>query len=513
LAFTLGFISPPPLVVVVIFDQFRYDYITRLYPYFRRDGFRRLIERGAFFTQCHHVHIPTYTAPGHATISTGTVPRFHGIVGNVWYDTRTSERVYAVSDPAAEAVGGKYRWGESPKNLLANTVGDELKLKTGFRGKVISLSLKDRAAILMGGHLADMAVWFSTEDGHFITSSYYTADAPAWLKDFNSKRLPGRYFGRTWRPYGPPEAYASAGSGSFSHHLGTRSEVPDRRFFRELKATPFGNDLLLELLKAAVVGESLGRDDIPDLLLVSFSANDYVGHKYGPHSAEVVDMVLRSDSIVAEMLRFLDRRVGRGRYVLVLTSDHGVAPVPETLSSRGMLAGRLSYDTVRARINSILTAKFGEGDWVLSVSLPWVYLNDTLLSKHGSLREIRRLLKDSLMEVEGVLRVFTREDMEEGRFPPEDMVARLAYNGFNPERSGDLIIIPKAFYVMGNYAATNHGTPYTYDTHVPLIFYGRGIRRGTHSAPCATTSIAPTVSAILWSESPAYSASPILEVK
>ncbi len=504
--------SAPKLFVVVVFDQFRYDYITRFYPYFGEGGFRRVIENGTSFTNCHHTHVPTFTAPGHATISTGTTPRYHGIVANMWYDPHTLKRVYAVSDPTVKAVGGRYRYGESPRNLLTNTVGDELRLKTNFRGKVVSLSLKDRAAILMGGKLANIAVWFSTEDGHFVTSTYYTDRAPRWLEGFNAKRPADRYFHKKWKRIGPKEAYSLAMEGDFPHVLGKDSKRPDSKYYRELKATPFGNDLLLELVKAAVKGEGLGKDTVPDLLFVSFSSNDYAGHIYGPYSEEVADMVLRSDRVLAELLNFLDREVGKGNYVLTLTSDHGVAPVPERV--KRLNAKRIPSDTLKRVIEEALTRRYGKGKWVLYASFPWIYLNDTLLAKRGSLSEARKVAKEALMGVDGVMRVFTREELLKGGFPEWDRTAVFLYNGFNPERSGDLAVIPKSFTLIGShYVGTNHGTPYTYDTHVPLVFYGAGISHREVSDFCSTTSIAPTVAHILRMEFPASSVGGVLRVR
>ena len=513
LGFLLATSSSPGLVVVVVFEQFRYDYITRFYPFFGRGGFKRLIQGGTSFTNCHHTHVPTFTAPGHATISTGTTPRHHGIVANLWYDPKTLKRVYAVSDPSVKAVGGKYRYGESPRNLLTNTVGDELRMRTGFKGKVISLSLKDRAAILMGGHLANLALWFSDEDGNFVTSTYYTKEVPPWLKEFNSKRFADKYFHRKWEKIGPKAAYSTSLKGSFPHVIGEKSEKPDRKYYRDLKASPFGNDLLLRLAKAAIRGEGLGKDTVPDILFVSFSSNDYVGHIYGPYSEEVADITLRSDRIVANLLKFLDKEVGKGNYVLVLTSDHGVAPVPGRIE--GLPSERVSTDTLRRIIKGVLTRRYGKGDWVLHVSFPWIYLNDTLLARKGNPAEARRIVKDALLKVKGIMRVFTREELERGGFPDWDRTAILVYNGFNPQRSGDLAVIPRAFYLIGSYyTGTNHGTPYTYDTHVPLVFYGAGIPRGKEvSHFCSTTSIAPTISSMLRIEQPASGVGEVLPTR
>ncbi|NPB03372.1 MAG: alkaline phosphatase family protein [Thermotogae bacterium] len=510
----LTLIGGPKLVVVVVFDQFRYDYITRFLPFVGEGGFKRMIGRGVFFRNCHHTHVPTFTAPGHATISTGTTPRYHGIVANMWYDRRTGERVYAVSDPSVRTVGGRYRYSSSPKNLLVNTVGDELRLKTGFKGKVISLSLKDRAAILMGGYLANLSIWFSDEDGNFVTSSYYIDSLPSWLKEFNGRKLADSYFHKVWKKIGPKAAYSFTLSGNFPHVSGKNLMRPGRKFYRELKATPFGNELLLELVKAAIKGEELGKDEVPDILFVSFSANDYAGHIYGPYSQEVVDLILRSDRIMAELLRFLDKEIGK-EYLVVLTSDHGVAPVPEKISEHGLRAGRIAADSLKTLLQDILSEHFGEGEWVFSVSFPWIYLNDTLLTRRGLLKEARRLAKESLEKVDGIMRVFTADELEYSGFSPWDRSALYVFNGYNPQRSGDLAVIPRAFYLLGrHYSGTNHGTPYTYDTHVPLIFYGFNVAEGVEVEDfCSTTSIAPTIAHILWSEEPAASLGDVLPLR
>jgi predicted AlkP superfamily pyrophosphatase or phosphodiesterase len=483
----------PKLVVVLTVDQFRYDYLERFGDGYR-GGIARLLKEGAVFTNAHFEHAPTATAVGHSVIFTGAFPSSSGIVGNEWYDRASKRQVTSVSDDSVTLLGAPGTSAASPRRLLAPTVGDVLK-RTG-KSRVISISLKDRSAILPGGRASDAAYWYDTKTGNVVSSSYYMKELPAWVVEFNTRRLVDQYAGRDWTPLGngPPLVRLPPGG-------------PE--YFNRLTASPFGNELLVELAQAAVRAEKLGRGPATDLLSVSFSSNDYVGHRWGPDSPHVRDVSLRTDLLLGAFLQFLDSEVGRENLLLVFTSDHGVAPIPEELpAGKG---GRISEKTLFEAIEKRLGGRFGEGPWVVGRAGPAPYLDhERAAQRKVPLAALRREAAEALRQVRGVARVYTAEELASGR--GGDEIDRRVRNGYHAERSPDLFPVAERLWVFGSERAS-HGSPYDYDAHVPVIFLGPGIRAGRYDRRIALNDVAPTLAALLGLRAPEASAGkPLREV-
>ncbi|MDP9082768.1 MAG: alkaline phosphatase family protein, partial [Pseudomonadota bacterium] len=343
------------LVVAIIVDQFRYDYLTRFDTSYQ-DGLRKLHDSGAFFTDAHQAHFPTVTAAGHAAFLSGSIPAIDGIIGNEWFDRETGKMVTSVSDDATKLVGGNGGAGASPKRLIASTLGDEIKAAGPSDSTVIGISLKDRAAILPSGHAANAAYWFEHESGQFITSTYYMKDLPPWVQAFNKSDSVNRYVSAKWMP-----AEGAAGAVPFR----TLPALLGKPYYEAMIATPYGNEMLEAFAEKALKEEHLGRHSGLDVLTVSFSSNDLLGHQVGPDAPEVRDMCIRTDRVLGQLLRAVETEAGAGNYVVVFSSDHGVSPKPEELLKRGVPAGRFSGAEVSHTIEAALSEKYGPGKWIV----------------------------------------------------------------------------------------------------------------------------------------------------
>ena len=498
-AFAAAPAKKPKLVLAVVVDQFRYDYLTR----FRDDykaGFARALEHGAVFTDAHHIHFPTVTAVGHSTFLSGATPSISGIVGNEWYDRESGKSITSVSDPSVKLLGGAPgRMGSSPHRLLVSTLGDEMKMD-GKAGKTIGISINDRSAILPVGHTADGAYWFDGATGNWVSSTYYFPELPGWVKDVNQSRPADKYLGAEWR-----SIRAEEGAGpSFT----TLSKTPDASFYNSLEATPYGNELIESMAERAIAAEQLGHHAGIDLLSVSFSSNDYVGHALGPDSPEVHDISIRTDRILGKLFDYLDAQIGADNYIFVMTADHGVSPTPEANHARKMPGGRMAGSSLFGGLQTALAEKYGEGKWVVGSSGPVPYLNtDLIREKKIDEIELGRFAADKLRAIPHVFRVYTREQLLTGQVL-EDYVSRAVRNGFYRQRSGDLFVIPEAYWFFDEHTdskGTSHGTPFNYDTHVPIIFMGPGIKAGRYHQTVAVNDIAPTLSALLDVEEPSGS--------
>lgn len=423
----------PKLVVLVVVDQFRYDYFSDFKKYFLKDGFYELERKGYVYTDCHQMHIPTYTAVGHATISTGVEPRIHGIISNYWYDRKRGKFVSSVDDST---------FGKSPKNLLFPTIGDHLKLKSQ-KSKVISISLKDRSAILMGGYLADLVLWMG-KDFKFTTSDYYKK--PSWLGRYN-KTL--------------------------------SIKTTEDKIFR-------GNYALFELFKEVVLREKLGKDESTDMIFISFSSLDLAGHRFGPSSDEIKRLVLQVDTIISYMIKFLNKNIGKGNYILVFTSDHGVAPIPDKMG------GRINTKALKEELNKKLKGEFNVYPLILGISSPWVFIDHSKAG--GDIKRVRERVKEILMDKDFVLRAYTSDEIK--TLQPRDFIDSLIINGFYEGAGIDVVYVPKPYWIFSSYeSGTNHGSPYFYDTHVPLIFYG--LETGKDNEKCSITIISRKLREIL----------------
>lgn len=493
----LGAVVQPKLVLVIVVDQFRYDYLTR----FRTEytgAFDRLLRHGAVFTNAHLEHFPTVTAVGHATVLTGATPSLSGIVANEWYDRDSGRRVTSVTDTEAKLLGAASGEGASPRRLLVSTVADELKMAGRERTRVVGISLKDRAAILPVGRTADAAYWFDERSGNFVSSTYYFGDLPAWVKDFNSSGTVQRYAGAEWR--------ALAGGGLLA-------KLPDAAgpgLYGAVDRSPFGNELLLAFAERVIEAEQLGLRGATDVLSVSLSSNDRVGHDAGPDSPEVRDISLRTDRALDGFFRFLDKRLGLANVLVVLTSDHGVAPLPETQAARKMPGGRIPEKSLRAAVEQALASRYGAGNWVLAFLYGSVYLNTELIREKGlSPEEVQNTAAEALRRAPQVARVYTRAQLEAGR-PALDLVDRRVANGFHARRSGDVIAVLEPYWLLSQ-KGTTHGSPYSYDSHVPLIFMGPGTRPGYYHRMVAINDIAATLATLLEVETPSGAVGRVLD--
>ena len=488
--------APPRLVVVISVDQFRADYLLRFRAGYS-EGLDRLLKQGAVFTNAYLEHFPTVTAIGHAAMLTGAPPALSGIVGNSWYDRETGRAVSSVSDPSVPLLGAPGPIGSSPHNLLASTAGDQLKMMSPG-SKVIGISMKDRAAILTAGRMADAAYWYDARTGNFVSSSHYFDKLPRWAEKFNLGPAAERYAGRSWAPV--------SGSGEPFTELPGEAAAP---YYDELRYTPFGNDLLEAFAETAVRAENLGRRDATDILIVSFSSNDHAGHRWGPDSPQVRDLSVRTDRVLGTFLELLDSSVGLEDVLIVFTADHGVAPVPEVQRKRGMPSGRLIEKEIFARLDARLDREYGAGDWIIGASGPSPYFDHALIAERDlDLAEVRRVAAGELRNIPRVLRVYTYDGLAAGR-TPVDHIDRRVINGFHPERGADLYFVLEPYWMFGR-DGTTHGSPHHYDSHVPLILMGAGIRTGRYRNNIAAFDIAPTLTAILGVDVPSGSTGRVL---
>jgi hypothetical protein len=490
------------LIVLIAVDQFRYDYLTRFREHYQ-DGLKRLLTEGAVFTDANLEHYPTVTAIGHATMLSGATPSVSGIIGNDWFDRASGKSVSSVSDPGVRLLGAEGT-GSSPHRLLVSTLGDELKSAAqAERGsprapRVIGLSLKDRSAILPAGRAADAAYWWDTKSGHFVTSSYYRPEAPAWVTAFNARKLATSWAGKPWTLITAPATV-----------LKQLPEAGDSALNAAVYSSPFGNELLLEFATEAVTREQLGQRGVTDLLSVSFSSNDAVGHTFGPDSPQVRDMAIRTDRVLGTLLARIDRLVGLRHTLVALTADHGVAPLPETLQARSMPGGRIASKDIFDPIQQSLALTFGEGKWVLGTSGSSPYLNDALMAQlKADPAQVRRTAAQVAAGLPHVARVYTRDQLLAGAIQ-DDRVGRRILRGFNAARSGDLEILLEPYWVRQS-TGTTHGTPYNYDAHIPLILMGAAITPGEFTAPVALNDLAPTLATIARVEIPSGSSGRVL---
>ncbi len=484
----------PKLVVVVVIDQFREDYLTRFRSEYK-GGFDRLLKSGAVFTNAYVQHFPPVTASVHATILSGAAPALTGIVGDDWYDRESGRIVSSAFDPAVKTLGGSGA-GASPRNLLTSAVGDELKMAGKGASRVIGISLKDYAAVLLAGRMADGAYWFDRSNGNFASSTFYFPELPSWVSGFNAQRSVDRWAGGAW----------TAANGKLLKQLPAK---PGADYFLSVAASPFGDELLLSFAERAIEAEQLGSRDAVDLLSISLSATDWVGHTFGPDSPEIHDTNLRTDRSLGQFFRYLDKRFSPGSVLVVLTADHGVAPIPEDQAKRRMPGGRMSQGDLMMAADTALKARFGAGKWVLYSDYGTFWLNSELIQQRN-LKEadVEECVAEALAGVPHVYRVYTRTQLLHGEIG-QDPVSRRVASSFFPGRSGDVIATLEPYWIYGA-TGTTHGSAYNYDTHVPLIFMGSGIKPGLYDDGVGTDDIAPTLATLLEIETPSGSIGRVL---
>ncbi len=493
----------PRLVVGIVVDQMRMDYIYRFQDRFGNDGFRRLMSEGYTFDNAHYNYVPTSTGPGHTSVYTGTTPANHGVIGNSWYDKENDAWVYCAGDQNYNTVGADDDDGKmSPHRMLTTTFTDQLRLASP-ESKVIGISIKDRGAIFPAGHLGK-AYWYDGSTGDFITSDYYHQELPKWVERFNNRKLPVKYMRQTWKTLEPLSTYEASGPDESPYEIGLLGKTTfpydlsksESNSFGLVPSTPFGNDLLTELALTAINEEELGQDDERiDVLAISFSSTDYIGHNFGPRSVEVEDTYLRLDLNIATLLKELDEKVGKGNYTVFLTADHGVADVPKYLMDQSVPAGYLREDPgVKEYLSEIL----GDGEWVKNISSGQIFLNHELFETTGkSISETREKIAAFLLEKEGIGYAYTANDLITSSFDEKGIKGQFV-RGFNLKRSGDVLFGLEAGWLASSRdQGSSHGSPFNYDTHVPVIFFGKNIRQGRSANYRTVTDIAPTISAIL----------------
>jgi predicted AlkP superfamily pyrophosphatase or phosphodiesterase len=514
-------LSPRPrLVLAVAVDQMRFDYLTRFKPLFE-GGFRTLWERGAIFSNAHYGYANTETGPGHAVLLTGRNPRHSGIIANSWWDGLSRSWINVVDDPVQSPVGGTGR-GASPANLIGFTVGDVLK-KASPASRVVGVSVKDRSAVLLAGRRGDAAYWYESGHGGFITSTYYMSSAPPWLVAWNRHPYPDRYAGQPWTRLLPDEAVYRQYAGedaiqgewdnkdtTFPHAI--RGAPPSAGFYDDFRRTPFADEMTLAAALEAMAAHDLGTDEATDILAVSFSATDNIGHTYGSGSQEAMDQLLRLDQTLGRLFAEVDRRVGPGRTLFVLSADHGSLPLVETLRARGLDARRVDPKVLEKAIRDALLARFGPGDeLVAAFDTPHVYLDLGRIRARGLKQgDVEAVIGKALLATGLVKTVYTQEMLlaEPTSMDPDFVLFR---NSFYQPRSPHVMALQKENVYLSSYAGgTGHGTAHEYDRHVPVVFMGAGVTAGTYDAPCGPQDIAPTLGALLGLDYPLQDADRLL---
>ena len=526
-----GALARPKLVVGIVVDQMRYDYLYRYWSKFGTGGFRRLLGEGFSFESCHYNYVPTYTGPGHASIYTGATPSVNGIVGNNWFERETGRATYVTEDKTVQGVGSSGAAGQqSPRHMLTTTITDELRLATNFQSKVIGVCIKDRGSILPAGHAATAAYWYDGGNGSFISSTFYQKTLPDWVVKFNQRGLATKYLSRTWNTLRPIAEYTESSPDNvaweaafkgeaapvFPHNLPAISGVPAAIVDKDnlpgpasqtaadgkaasatpkagatpanaatpnlglLPSTPFGNSITTDMALEAIRAEQLGQRGRTDFLALSYSSPDYVGHQFGPNSIEVEDTYLRLDQELARLFEALDRTVGRGQALVFLTADHGAAHSPDFLRAHRLPAGAVGASIMRDTLQNRLVRRHGAGNWVLSYENQQVYLNRTLASeKKIKLADLAEEVVQVMVQLPGVSRALTAEDIQKSHW--ESGTLMFLENGYYPKRCGDvLVVLEPGWYEAYSFPAkgTTHGESWAYDTHVPLLFWGWHVKHG-----------------------------------
>ncbi|MCU7549124.1 alkaline phosphatase family protein [Chitinophagaceae bacterium LB-8] len=510
----------PKLVVGIVVDQMRWDYLYRYADrYSSSGGFKRLLQNGFSCENTLIPYSPTVTGCGHASIYTGSVPAINGITGNFWFDKNLNRTVYCAEDKSVKTVGSNTEAGlMSPVNMFTTSVCDELRLATNFRSKVIGIALKDRGSILPAGHSANGAYWYDSKTGDWITSTYYMQELPKWVTDFNAKKLVDKYYQQDWNTMYPVGTYlqSSKDENTFENNLFGSTSFPHTlkqyigKNYGILPATPYGNALTIEFAKAALNAEKLGADEVTDFLAISFSSPDYVGHSFGPNSIEQEDVYLRLDKQLGDFLDFLDTKVGKNEYLVFLSADHGVAHVPQFLKENKIPSG-LFYSKVIDSLNNSLEKQFGQPKLISTVQNLQLYLNQELLDSAGiNAKEVKNWIIRNITKHPGIARAFDLNELSQTTL--NSKIKDMITNGYYPNRCGDIQLILQAQWIEAySTTGTTHGLWNPYDAHIPLLWYGWGIKQGKTNRETYMSDIAPTISALLKIQMPSGTVGKVIE--
>jgi predicted AlkP superfamily pyrophosphatase or phosphodiesterase len=496
--------SRPKIVIGLVVDQMRWDYLIRFRDRYGSGGFRRLMSQGF---SCNNVMIdysPSVTACGHTAVYTGSVPAITGIIGNDWYDRYHHKKVYCVEDSTGLM---------SPANLLTTTIGDEMNMADNFAGKVVGIALKDRAAILPAGHTAKAAFWYDDKTGHFISSDYYMHELPGWARQFNSDANMNKYHSHDWETLFPLASYSRSTPDDEAYEtVAPGEQKPIFPHKNAVRNGPSGNDLTLDFARAAIEGYGLGSGKAADLLAISLSSPDAVGHEYGPNSVEIEDIYLRLDRQIAALLTWLDKRFGENNYLFFLTADHGVAPSPGYSLEHRMPGGSLDLSRIIPALNDSLASRFKVARGIESVTEGGLYINREAFEQNGIvLAAAEEYISGLSASIPGIASIQPGESLASAPLPLE--FKNKLINGYNRRRSGDMIILPEPGWKAGSIKGADHGLIYPYDTHIPLLFFGWKIAPGKTQRQIGMTDIAPTLAALLQVQMPSGCiGQPILEI-
>lgn len=502
-------LTNPKLMVGIVVDQMRYDYLIKFYNKYGNNGFKRLMNNGYNLKNVHFNYIPTYTAVGHASVYTGTTPTNHGIIGNNWYDKFERKSIYCVDDSNYETVGAKMGGKKSPYRLVTTSITDQLKLAQNMKSKTIGISIKDRSAILPAGHTADAAYWFEGGDeGKFITSTFYMNEAPKWVTDFNNSGKADGYLNEVWNTYYDISTYTETlpdnnkfeglfegkTTPTFPYNLAELRKVNNN--FSLLKAIPSGNTIVTDFAEAAIIGENLGTGNHTDFLAISYSSTDYVGHQFGISAKELEDTYIRLDLEIARFIDFLDASVGKDNYTLFLTADHAAVQVPSYLQSVKVPAGYLDNMAFKEYLDELTNNLFGSKNLIENYSNFQIFLNrEELKILSLNQHEVAQKIADEIINHKDVYKTVSSLTLQTTSF--DTGILQTLQNGFNQKFSGDVFIIPFPATISYSKTGTTHGSGYAYDTHVPLLFYGAGIKKGNSDKYYPIIDIAPTIASFL----------------
>jgi predicted AlkP superfamily pyrophosphatase or phosphodiesterase len=499
----------PKLVISIVVDQMRFDNLDKYKANYSNNGFNRLIREGFNLKNNHFNYVPTVTGPGHASISTGSTPKTHGIAGNNWFDKKTQKDVYCTTDLDYENLGGNaYSAKMSPNNLLVNTLADLNRIENDMNSKTISIAIKDRGSILMGVKNANAAYWFYGKDkGEWVSSKYYMNKLPEWVTSFNNSESISKYL-TDWNTLYDIDTYKESRSDdnnfeksfkgdpsvTFPYDLNKLKDLNDG--YDMLKETPFGNSLTTDFAIEAISNEKLGKDQFTDVLTISYSSTDYIGHNFGVDAKETQDAYLRLDLEIERLLNFLDSYVGENEYTLFLTADHGAAKIPAYLNSLGIKSQNIEEGTVKNILKDVLFKSYGSNQLISKIMNSQIYLNNkTINSLNLNLNSIEKTIINTLTQLDFIDKVYTSKEIINGNF--DSGYELLIQNGYNILRSGDVIFKLKENVISYGNKGTTHGSGYSYDTHVPLIFFGKKIVQGESNVKTKITDIAPTIAKLL----------------